>query len=72
MDVVGHDDEGVELEAAFGAVLLEDFEEEFGVAFDLEETSSVGGGGGDEERSDFLGCERHEVESDVSGRKARG
>ena len=32
MDVVGHDDEGVEEVVAFGAVVLEGSEEEFAVA----------------------------------------
>lgn len=35
VDVVGHDDEGVEFVVSFGAVVLEGFEEEFGVVLDL-------------------------------------
>jgi len=49
MDVVGHDDEGVEFVVSFGAVVLKSFDEEFGVAFDLEETAAVVGSAGDEE-----------------------
>ena len=51
MDVVGHDDEGVEFVMAFGSVVLEGFDEEFGVAFDLKEAASVVGSAGDEEGS---------------------
>ena len=36
VDVVGHDDEAVELEAAFVAVLKECLDEAFGVGCDLE------------------------------------
>jgi hypothetical protein len=49
VDVIGHDDEGVEFVMAFVAVALEGFEEEFGVGRDLEETAAVVGRGGDEE-----------------------
>ncbi len=41
MDVVGHDDEGVETVVAFVAVMLEGFEEELGCAVDLKEAASV-------------------------------
>jgi hypothetical protein len=51
MDVVGHDDEGVEFVVAFRSVVLEGFDEEFGVAFDLEEAAAVVGSAGDEEGS---------------------
>jgi hypothetical protein len=51
MDVVGHDYEGVELQAAFGTLLLKDFHEEGGVSFDLEESAA---GGCDEVGSDVL------------------
>ena len=47
--VVGHDAEGVEFVCALGAVVLEGFEEEFGVRGDLEEAAAVAGDGGDEE-----------------------
>ena len=36
VDVVRHDDEGVELVMAFAAIVLEGFEEEFGVRGNLE------------------------------------
>ena len=49
MDVVGHDDEGVEFVCALGAVVLEGCEEELGVCGKLEETTAVVGDGGDEE-----------------------
>lgn len=34
---------------SFGAVVLESFDEEFGVAFDLKETTAIVGSAGDEE-----------------------
>lgn len=43
VDVVGHDDEGVEFIAAFGSVVLEGFDEEFGVGGDLKEAAAVVG-----------------------------
>jgi len=49
VDVVGHDDEGVEFVAVFGLVMLEGVDEEFGVALDLEEEAAVVGSAGDEE-----------------------
>lgn len=49
VDVVGHDDEGAEFVCAFGAVVLEGFEEEFRVRRDLEEAAAIVGDGGDEE-----------------------
>jgi hypothetical protein len=55
MDVVGHDDEGVEFIAAFGSVVLECFDEEFGVGGDLKEAAAVVGSAGDEEGSG-TGC----------------
>jgi hypothetical protein len=51
VDVVGHDDEGVEFVVSFGSVVLEGFDEKFGVAFDLKEAASVVGSAGDEEGS---------------------
>lgn len=48
VDVVGHDDEGVEAVVALGAVVLEGFEEELGVGRGLEETAAVGSLGADE------------------------
>ena len=47
--MVGHDDEGVELVEALVAVVLEGFEEEFGVGGELEEASAVVGDGGEKE-----------------------
>jgi hypothetical protein len=58
MDVVGHDDVCVELEAALLAIVLKNAEEQFCVAFDLEETAAIGGDGGCEEGSDFLWARR--------------
>jgi hypothetical protein len=49
VDVVGHDDEGVELVVALATIVLEGFEEEFGVGGDLKEAAAVVGRGGDEE-----------------------
>jgi hypothetical protein len=49
MDVVGHDDEGVEFVEALMSVVLEGFEEEAGGGFDLEEAAALRGDGGEEE-----------------------
>ena len=49
VDVVWHDDEGVEFVCPFGAVVLEGFEEEVGVRGELEEAATIVGDGGDEE-----------------------
>lgn len=49
VDVVGHDDEGVEFEEALVAVVLEGFDKEFGVGGESEEAAAVVGDGGDEE-----------------------
>jgi hypothetical protein len=49
MDVVGHYDEGMEKVMLFGAVVLEGFEEEFGVVRDLKDAAAVVADGGDEE-----------------------
>ena len=49
VDVVGHDDEGVEFVVPFAAIVLEGFEEEFGVDGELEEAATVVADGGDEE-----------------------
>jgi len=51
VDVVRHDDEGVEFVVAFRSVVLEGFDEEFGVALDLKEAAAVVGSAGDEEGS---------------------
>lgn len=60
MEVVGHQDEGVDLVAVFGAVFVEKLEEEVGVRVGLEEPSAIGGDGGDEEGADFLRGSLHE------------
>lgn len=54
VQVVGHDDEGVELIAAFGPLSGKDVEEEIGVLLDLEETAAVGGGGRNEVSAELL------------------
>jgi hypothetical protein len=54
MCVVRHDDEGVELKAAFGPLILQDFKEQIGVLFDLEEASAVGSDCCDEVGAEFL------------------
>jgi len=71
MEVVGHEDDGVELVAAFGAVVVEKLEEEVRVSVGLEEASALSGDGGDEEGSDFLRREVHEgeVRAGCGGRK---
>ena len=74
MDVVGHDDEGVEFVVSFGAVVLEGLDEEFDVAFYLKEATAVVGSAGDEEGSG-AGCagrDRHAaiVTARTSGAKA--
>ena len=56
--MVGHDDEGVEFVEAFGAVMLQGFEEELGVAFDLEEAAAVVGDCSEEECSGVGGSWR--------------
>ena len=65
MDVVGHEDEGVEMVAAFRAVVVEEVEKEVRVGFRLKEAAAIGGNGGDEEGADFLRGEVH------AGRLAR-
>jgi hypothetical protein len=47
--VIGHDDEGVKFVCAQIAVVLEGFQEEFGVGRNLEEAAAIVGDGGDEE-----------------------
>jgi len=59
MDVIGHNDEGVELIVALYAVRLEDIEEQLGVRCDLKESSTIGADGGYEECPDLLWSERH-------------
>ncbi len=71
MEVVGHEDEGVELVAAFGAVVVEELEEEVGVVVDLEEAAAISGNGGDEEGADFLRGEVHEGEVRAGRRETK-
>ena len=51
MEVIGHDDEGVELEAPLAAIVVQSFQEESGIGFD------------DEEPSALEGCRAHEIRS---------
>jgi hypothetical protein len=74
VDVVGHDDEGVEFVVSFGAIVLERFDEEFGVALDLKDAAAVVGSAGDKEGAG-AGCaggDRHTaiVTARTSGAKA--
>ena len=57
--MVGHDDKGVELDAAFGALVLEYVHKEDGVLFDLEETATGGGDGCDEVSANLLWRDFH-------------
>jgi hypothetical protein len=74
VNVIGHDDEGVEFVVAFGAVVLEGFEEELGVTVDLEEEGAVMGCAGDEVGAGAGGAvqDRHWVivRAGTSGAKA--
>jgi len=56
--VVGHDDEGVEFVEAFGTIVLQRFEEECGVGFDLKESAAVVGDCCDEEGAGVGGSRR--------------
>ena len=72
MDVVGHDDEGVEFVMAFAAVVLEGVEEELGVRFGLEEAKTVPGATGDEICAVVWSSvgDRHGLAKRTSGAKA--
>nr|WP_049789205.1 hypothetical protein [Granulicella tundricola] len=81
MDVVGHDDEGVEFVFGFGAVVLEGFEEEFGVGGAVEEAAAVesvgcdeegafGGGSGGDGRAGSLLCGESVLEGKAGGLEA--
>ena len=59
VEVVWHEDEGVDLVAAFGAVVVEELEEKVGVVVDLKEAAAISGAGCDEEGADFLGSSLH-------------
>jgi len=71
VEVVGHEDEGVELVAAFCAVIVEYLEEEIGVGVGLKEAAAIGGDGGDEEGSNFLrgSLHRSKLERGAAGGK---
>ncbi len=73
VEVVGHEDEGMELVAAFGSVFVEGLEEEVGVRVGLEEAAAIRGDGGDEEGSDFLGGSLHrsKLERGAAGERLR-
>jgi len=74
VDVVGHDDEGVEFVGAFSAMVLEGGDEGVGVGGDLEEAATVVGDGGDEEGA-FLGGslrDGHGWDCSGSGGERRG
>jgi len=59
MNVIGHEDECVELVASFGAVVFEQVEEKVRVRVGLKEAAAIRGHGGDEEGADFLRGEFH-------------
>jgi hypothetical protein len=65
MRVVGHDDEGMELETVFLRLIEEDVDEESGVLFDLKEPAAGCGYGGYEVGPYFL-------RASGRGEKARG
>ena len=69
--MVGHEDEGVELVAAFGAVFVEEVEQEGRVRVGLKEAAALRGDGGEEEGADFLWGESHgkRVARNVEGEK---
>jgi hypothetical protein len=71
VEVVGHEGEGVELVATFGAVVVEELEEKVGVVVDLKEAAAIGGDGGDEEGADFLRSSLHrsKLEREAAGGK---
>ena len=64
MDVIGHDDVGVQQVA--DAVVVDGVEEEVGVAFDLEESAAIVGGCGDEVSAWFGGAARDRHSAIVS------
>jgi hypothetical protein len=59
MDVVGHDDEGVELNSILASLFLKDVHKEGCVLFDLEEASAICGDRCDEVRAKFLRSSWH-------------
>ncbi len=73
VNVVRHDDEGMEFVVPFAAVVLEGIEEQLGVGGCLEETAAVPGLGTDEEGSVACcsGRDSHDLTKHTSGAKAR-
>jgi hypothetical protein len=71
VEMVWHQDEGVELVTALSAVVVEEVQEQGCVRLGLEKATTIGGDGGNEEGSDFLRCEIHagEIRPAVCGRK---
>ena len=57
--MVRHDDEGVEFDVSFGALVLQDVDEEQGGLFDLKEATARGGDRGDEVGADLLRGRAH-------------
>ena len=66
--MIGHKNEGVELIAALGAIVVDDLEESVCVRVSLEDTAAIRGHGGDEEGAEF-GGERGGHEARVTGRR---
>jgi hypothetical protein len=54
VDVIGHEDEGVDLIAASGTIFVQELYQEFCVGASLEKAAAIGGNGGDEEGADLL------------------
>jgi len=71
MDVIGHEDEGVDRVASFGAIVVEKLKEEVCVDVGLEETATIRGDGGDEESAKLLRGEFGHA-FDVSVRRGDG
>lgn len=77
MDVVGHDDEGVELNSILASLFLKDIDQEICVFFGLEEASAIGGDRCDEVGAKFLWSSWHGEASPglkphLKGRAVRG
>ena len=67
MEVIGHQDEGVELVALFRAVVAKELKEEVGVRVGLEKAVAVGGDGGNEVGAEFGREEFHVRQVSVRG-----
>jgi hypothetical protein len=59
LDVVGHEDEGVQCDSRFGTVVLKDLDEEEAVPFNLEEAAALRCNACDKEGADLLRGKRH-------------